>query len=196
MIKLEASHILGIASLFKGSELNMTDIPLYMKHNLKNTPHFPLPEGYQFRFFGQEGDAEAWAKIVTLTNEFSNEDKAMIRFNEEFLPYIAEAEKRMIFIVTDESQLVGTATAWFGKWNDEVIGRLHWIEIIPEFQGRKLGRPLITKAMELLGDYHSSAFLKTQQSSEAAIHLYDQLGWKPAILHKEEQNVWDEINLN
>lgn len=168
----------------------MSEIPVYMKHDLMIIPRHSLPTGYQFRFFGHQGDRDAWAKIVTKTNEFTDERNAIKRFNEEFSPHTNEAKKRIIFIVTNDGSLVGSATAWFGKWMHEEIGRLHWVEIIPEYQGRELGCPLITEAMSLLRKYHSSAYLKTQKSSQAAIYLYGQLGWYPII--KEEQETFKE----
>ena len=171
----------------------MSEIPLYMKHDLKNIPHFSLPAGYHFRLFTHEEDANLWTKIVTKTDEFSNEENAIKRFNEEFLPHMTEVEQRVVFIETSDEKPVGTATAWFGTWDNHEIGRLHWIEIIPEYQGKKLGRPLITKAMAMLSDYHSSAYLKTQESSQAAIHLYQQLGWEPVIRNKQEERIWEGL---
>ncbi|MDY0393433.1 GNAT family N-acetyltransferase [Virgibacillus halophilus] len=90
-------------------------------------------------------------------------------------------KRSIIFITTTDRKTIGTATAWFGTWETKEIGRLHWVEIIPAYQGKKLGRSLIAKAMSWLADYHESAFLKTQTSSQAAIHIYQKLGWKPAI---------------
>ncbi|MBU5468328.1 GNAT family N-acetyltransferase [Virgibacillus sp. MSJ-26] len=171
----------------------MSEIPLYMKHDLKNIPHFSLPAGYHFRLFSREEDANLWAKTVTKTDEFSNEENAIKRFNEEFLPHVSEVEKRVVFIETSDGNIAGTATAWFGTWGGQDIGRLHWVEIIPEHQGKKLGRPLITKAMAILSDYHSSAYLKTQESSQAAIHLYQKLGWEPVVRLEQEEQIWEGL---
>lgn len=154
----------------------MQETPIYFKHHLKDIPNYPLPKGFRFRFFQDEQDAYIWAKIVTKTKEFPSEQEAMNRFEREFAPYLTDVKQRMFFMETDQKP-IGTGTAWYGNLNGEVIGRLHWIEIIPEYQGKKLGRPLISKAMQLLGRYHSTAYLKTQPSSKAAIHLYGKLGW-------------------
>lgn len=169
------------------------EIPLYMYHDLTDLPVYDLPDGYQFRLYKQESDANRWAKIVTATNEFPSEEKALERFNEELSLHKYELKMRMIFIETIEGKAVGTATAWFAKWDETVIGRLHWIAIIPEFQGKRLGRPLITKTMQILQDNHSTAYLKTQESSGAAIYLYKQLGWCPIINTKEEEMIWNNI---
>ncbi|PXY55002.1 N-acetyltransferase [Virgibacillus profundi] len=128
------------------------------------------------------------------TGEFSSEDQALERFAQEFKPHLNEAKKRIIFLETTDGQTAGTATAWYGEWNSEIIGRLHWIEILPEFQGLRLGRPLVAEAMRLLALYHNHAYLKTQITSRAAIHIYKKLGFKPVILHEEEREVWEHIN--
>ena len=172
------------------------ELPLYMEHNLERIPSFPLPAGYRYRYFDTQKDAKLWANVVTKTKEFPYVDQAKKRFDEEFSPCLKETKKRMIFMETDYAEVVGTATAWFGLWNGIVIGRLHWVEIIPEYQGKQLGRPLITEAMQTLKEYHETAYLKTQGSSQAAIHLYRQLGWSPLIYDEQEKQVWESLYKN
>ncbi|MGY0692470.1 GNAT family N-acetyltransferase [Virgibacillus sp. FSP13] len=171
----------------------MTETALYMLHDLNDIPNYPLPGGFQFRLYNREDDHETWAKIATATNEFSSKHNALQRFNHEFSTYPADVKRRIIFLETIDGQTIGTATAWFGEWNKETIGRLHWIEIIPEFQGKKLGRPLIAEAMKFLSKYHQKAYLKTQASSQAAIHIYCQFGFKPVYNTEAEQATWDHV---
>ena len=170
----------------------MKSIPLYMYSLLKTIPESALPVGFQFRLF-QEGDEKHWARINVSTKEFSVTDAALERFNQEFGPRLAEVKKRMLFILNEEETPIGTATAWFGKWEGRVIGRLHWVEIIPEYQGKGLGAPLISKAIKLLAVYHEEAYLKTQTTSQAAIHLYKKIGFEPVILSEEEKEGWSLI---
>ena len=170
----------------------MKSIPLYMFSLLKTIPESALPVGYQFRFF-QHGDEHHWARINVSTKEFPGTDVALERFNQEFYPHLPEVKKRMLFILNEEETPIGTATAWFGKWEGRVIGRLHWVEIIPEYQGKGLGVPLISKAIELLAIYHEEAYLKTQTTSQAAIHLYKKLGFEPVIHSEEEKEGWSLI---
>ncbi|MDY0404777.1 GNAT family N-acetyltransferase [Virgibacillus sp. 179-BFC.A HS] len=172
----------------------MEKIPLAMVHELKDIPQFPLPEGYYFRFFSRNNDEKTWARIVTATDEFPNEQAALRRFENEFAPYLREAEKRIIFLDTADGQTVGTATAWYGKWNDKKIGRLHWVEIIPAYQGKKLGRPLIAEAMNHLKLYHDAAYLTTQTTSPAAIHIYKAFDWQPYIRTDIERSAWKTVN--
>lgn len=173
----------------------MKHFPLYMTHDLTEIPSYPLPSEYQFRFFGAEDDNKKWAGIVTATGEFSAETKALKRFSQEFLPYLEAVKKRIVFLETTSGKTAGTAAAWYGEWNNETIGRLHWIEILPEFQGNGLGRPLITEAMKLLALYHTQAYLKTQTTSRAAIHLYKKLGFKPVITNDSDRKFWKQFEI-
>lgn len=172
----------------------MRETSIYMIHDLQDLPNDKLPDGYQFRRFDfTRNDDATWAAMVTATGEFPNESEAFKRFEQEFRPYPAETAKRILFLETAEGQAVGTATAWFGEWNDETIGRLHWVEIIPDFQGKKLGKPLIAEAMNHLARFHQKVYLTTQESSLAAIYIYRKFGFRPLIHTTEQQQIWNRI---
>ncbi|KRG15371.1 GNAT family N-acetyltransferase [Lederbergia galactosidilytica] len=156
----------------------MKPIPIFMHHTLEDIPKYTMPSGFHFRFYEREDDLGNWARIVTATKEFANETEAIGRFKKEFLPFKDQLFKRVIFIETKDGETIGTATAWFGMWQKEELGRLHWVEILPDYQGQGLGKPLISKTMELLAQHHNKAYLKTQDTSEAAIHIYQKFGWK------------------
>ncbi|WP_138602460.1 GNAT family N-acetyltransferase [Lentibacillus cibarius] len=150
----------------------MNPIPLYMTHDLSRLPDYRLPDGYHFRIFSYDSDVKHWTKIVTETGEFASETQALQRFDREFKPYLNEVKKRIIFIETHDGQIAGTAAAWFGEWNQTTIGRLHWVEIKPAYQRKKLGKPLVAKAMQLLHHYHQTAFLKTNPGDQPRRPLY------------------------
>ena len=171
----------------------MKKLPLLMSHNLIETPSYDLPKGYRFRFFQHEDDVNHWAKIVTATDEFSNEQAALDRFRTEFATHLSEVQKRMFFVETADGKTIGTATGWFGTWNNQTLGRLHWVEISPAHQGKKLGKPMIAKAMEVLAHYHNKAYLKTQTTSLAAIHIYKKFGWEPVINTEQDQYAWSFV---
>lgn len=163
-----------------------------MTHSLKEVPEYPLDKKYRLRLF-EEGDEEHWSTIVTKTGEFEDIAQARKRFSQEFAPFLDEVKRRMLFLETDDGQVVGTSTAWYGNWNGKEIGRLHWVEIIPDYQGRKLAKPLVTAAMKVLQTLHNQAYLKTQTTSFPAINMYDQLGFVPVITTPEEQYGWELV---
>lgn len=170
----------------------MERFPLYMTHDLQMIPTFPLAERYQFRLY-EKGDEVHWAYIVTKTEEFPTEKAAMARFTREFFPFLEELKKRMIFLETKEGEVIATCTAWFGEWEGKQIGRLHWLSIIPEYQGKKLAKPLVTKAMHILSSFHNEAYLKTQTTSLPAINMYLQLGFQPVISNEQDETNWSLV---
>ncbi|WP_158234629.1 GNAT family N-acetyltransferase [Lentibacillus sediminis] len=156
-------------------------------------PNHPLPAGYEFSLLTYEEQRHQWAEVTTAAGEFPHKTQALKRFAEEFTPHLTEAKKRILFLKTTNGSYAGTATAWVGEWDKQTIGRLHWMEIKPEFQGQKLGRPLIAKAFELLSNYHHKAYLKTQPRSLAAIHLYLEFGFTPAIQTTAQEVAWNYV---
>ncbi|WP_449354234.1 GNAT family N-acetyltransferase [Virgibacillus natechei] len=171
----------------------MENTPIYMLHDLTNIPNYTLTNGFEFSLLNSEEERLQWAEITSATGEFQDKKQALERFNIEFASDLIEAKKRIIFLKTTNERYAGTACAWFGKWNGETIGRLHWVEIVPEFQGHRLGRPLIAEALSLLKQYHEKAYLKTQPRSLAAIHIYLDFGFKPAIYTAEDEHAWNHV---
>lgn len=135
-----------------------------------------LPSGYSFRNYNI-GDCGIWAKIVTSSGEFESVDKALSRFEIEFSQYEDDFSNRTIFLLENNSKSpIGTATAWYDSKNKN-IGRLHWVSIKKDFQGRGLSRPLIYEGVNLLKLKHNSAYLTTQESSWKAIKIYEDCGF-------------------
>lgn len=171
----------------------MENTPIYMTRGLKQIPDYSLPDGFEFSLLHRDEERVQWAEITTATDEFQDKNQALKRFNTELSSDTGEARKRVMFLKTTNGRYAGTASAWFGKWNGKTIGRLHWVEILPEFQGHKLGRPLIAATLTLLERYHDKAYLKTQPRSLAAIHLYLDFGFKPAIHTADEERAWNHV---
>lgn len=158
----------------------MKHISLAMhREHLHDIPEAPLLDGYSIRMY-QDGDEQAWADIETLAGEFPNREAAQERFNREFGSYLEEMKLRCLFLVNPSGRLVGTTTAWRGNTLGDLQGRIHWVGIIPEEQGKKLANPLLTQALRVLADLqHESAYLTTQTTSWPAVSMYLKYGFKP-----------------
>ncbi len=170
----------------------MKRIPLKMiREDLLNIPAKPLPAGFKLRMF-EKGDEQEWARIETSVDEFKNKETALERFNKEFGPYIDEMSQRCIFIENSNGVAIGTTTAWYGDLcgNGEVSGRIHWVGIVPEYQGRKLSKPFLSAAMHILAKYHSKAYLTSQTTSYQAVNMYLNYGFKPFITGPECNEAW------
>ena len=103
--------------------------------------------------------------------------------------------ERQCFLLSHAGDAVGTATAWFddafegARW-----GRVHWVAILPEFQGRGLGSVLMTAVCRRLHELgHGRAFLRTAVNRIPAVRLYLRFGFEPHPRNAEEERLWLEI---
>jgi len=113
--------------------------------------------------------------------------EALERFEKEFGSYRDEMEERCFFIVHKENgRVIGTATAWYNNdFKGERYGRVHWVGIHPDFQGKKLAKPLLAVVMMCLAKHHDKAYLTSQTTSYKAINMYLDFGFAPEITDDE-----------
>jgi ribosomal protein S18 acetylase RimI-like enzyme len=170
---------------------NVEYIKLTMvRENLEELPQFEFPNGYRCRTFSR-GEEGVWAEIESKVAEFKTTEKALEHFREEFGPFLDEFESRCHFIENAEGRCIGTATAWYNQnFQGERYGRLHWVGILPDFQGMKLAKPLVCRAMNRLAASHDRAYLTTQTSSYKAINVYLDFGFQPLILTDNCPRAW------
>jgi GNAT superfamily N-acetyltransferase len=160
-----------------------------MVHDLKEIPDSPFPASYKMRSFTGM-DHEKWASILTEAGEFPDQEAALDRFREEFGPHPTDVKERMYFIENEEGEAIGTATAWYGVLRGEEIGRIHWVGIIPEHQGKKLAKPLLCFLLKKLAGWHDKAYLKTQTTNVKAVNAYLSLGFVPSIQDETQKAGW------
>lgn len=170
-------------------------IPITMfRDNLDHIPQHQLPAGFSIRNF-RRGEGELWAQIGADAGGFGSFDEGMARFDAEFAFQIDEMESRCFFIIDDTtSHAVGTAMAWFDPdFNGELCGRVHWVAIIPEYQGKGLAKPLITAVLNRMAESHDCAVLGTQTFRWKAVKLYLDFGFKPYFMHPTCPEAWREL---
>lgn len=169
------------------------------RKNLANIPAHPLPAGFAIRTF-RAGDEVEWARIECAAGEFKTTSRAMAHFQSEFGGFEKDLAKRCLFLETGDGRAIGTVTAWWGtvagrepadaEWDDRVLGRLHWIGIVPSYQGRGLSKPLVEAAMRVLAAWHDRAYLTTQTTSAVAVKVYLDLGFRPWVISEEQHRGW------
>jgi GNAT superfamily N-acetyltransferase len=166
------------------------EIPLKMvRDHMDHFPYFSCPNGYTIRTFVR-GDEQLWAQIESKAGEFANPEQALERFQVEFGPFLSEMETRCFLLETRYGEAIGTATAWYGDFEGEQRGRVHWVGIIPSHQGKKLSRPLLTTVMIRLAEDHQKGYLTTQTTSYQAINLYLSFGFVPYLNHDSSKEGW------
>jgi GNAT superfamily N-acetyltransferase len=170
-----------------------TYIPLTMvRDTMQDIPSFTCPDGFRIRAFVR-GDQGNWARIEALASEFADQDEALHDFEDEFGSVLDLMEDRCFLLETSQGEAIGTATAWFDDLAGEERGRVHWVGIVPEFQGRKLAKPLLSIVMSRLARDHSSAFLTTTTKSLRAINMYLDFGFVPALVEEGDKDHWRSI---
>ncbi|MEK3889486.1 GNAT family N-acetyltransferase [Bacillus sp. FSL K6-3431] len=171
----------------------MKRIPLKMvRKNLLNIPEYSLPTGFQMRLF-EKGDEHNWTRVETNVDEFKNEKAALEHFTKEFGSLIDEMSTRCVFIEDKQGEVIATTTAWYGDLNGdgEISGRIHWVGVVPEYQGKKLSKPLLSAAMNILAQHHSKAYLTSQTTSYQAINMYLNYGFEPFITGPSCYEAWE-----
>lgn len=140
---------------------------------------FRLSENYRFVLF-QSGDEKEWAEIETSVGEFDRAVNALVYFQQDYLPFKSELERRCIFIENKEKEKIATLTIWWCYTGLRRDPWIHWVAVRPEYQGLGLGKALLYEGMrrmlEIEGD--RDIYLHTQTWSYKAINIYRQEGFR------------------
>jgi GNAT superfamily N-acetyltransferase len=165
--------------------------PIWMiREDLEAVPHFPLPQPFSFRWY-RDGDRSIWEDIQQRC-EFDPRPFPKDLFDRGYGMDFGALPQRMVFVLNDRQRPIGTATAWLDETFDgKVYGRIHWVAIVQEYQGRGLSKPLLSETCERLRELgHQRACLKTATHRISAITLYKRFGFVPLIRNVEEEADW------
>lgn len=171
------------------------NIPLRMlRTHLRDLPRHDLPPGFSIRMY-RPGDEQPWFDIHKLADFLNPAERFTHKLFEEQFGYDRPAlEQRCLFLVAPDGRDIGTATAWYDDdFHGHGMGRVHWVAIVPEFQGRGLAKPLMSAVMERLADFHDRAYLSTNSPRLPAIHLYLKLAFHPFIRNDEDRRGWQQV---
>ncbi len=161
------------------------------RENLDDIPQFSLPAGFSIRPF-QPGDDKTWVNIQNAADNYST--FTLQSFQKEFGSDIPLLKKRVRFLTDSGKNDIGTTSAWFYDYKGQHYGLIHWVAILPEWQGRELAKPLMTTICNLLKELgHDRALLHTQSMRFPAIKLYSRMGFLSLIRNEQEQIAWDVI---
>ena len=168
-------------------------IPVCMaRADLEGIPDAPLPPPLALRCFAP-GDERTWTDIWTRCERYHRITPQT--FAAEFGSDADALARRQLFLLDGDGRAIGTATAWFGdEPHGSVCGRVHWVGIVPEMQGRGLSRPLLAavlQRMRALGCH--SSFLHTHSVRTPAIRLYLSFGFLPEVRNERERQAWLDV---
>ncbi|UJR26623.1 hypothetical protein I4U23_007941 [Adineta vaga] len=178
------------------NDIEYYKIKMY-RSNMDSIPAYPLPSGYSIKLFQENSnDEQKWAEITTAAGEFHTVQEGYDRFVKEFLSHKDHDlfPERLHFLLNSEGKYIGTAWAWFGELDGEEQGSLYWVSIIPEYQGRKLAKPLVTTVLNKISEYSKKCFLDSQTTSWRAINMYADLGFKPYMNTEHSDKAWQALS--
>lgn len=160
---------------------------------LRELPPSALPSGYRLRAF-RPGDETAWLAIQAASDRFNAHVIAPDLFARVFGADEPTLASRLFFAEGAGGEPVGTAAAWWREGPDDTWGRVHWVAVLPEHQGKGLGRALLTAVCARLADLgHAHAYLTTSAGRLPALRLYLSAGFRPEVGSAEEASAWEEI---
>lgn len=171
------------------------NIPLKMiRENLEDVPQFALPEGFSLRWFKQ-GDEKTWCAIQSAADKFN--DITAELFAKQFGNDAQLLEQRQCYLLDTRGNAIGTATAWFNdNFEGARVGRVHWVAILPEHQGKGLSKPLMTAICRRLKEFgHTRTYLSTSSARIPAIKLYLKFVFTPLIRNTDDEAVWRELEI-
>jgi GNAT superfamily N-acetyltransferase len=169
------------------------NLPITMaRHNLEGIPRYPLPTGYSLRGY-HPGDERLWREIHILAERYATITPEL--FEQEFGRDEAALTKRQLYLLNQDGKEIGTATAWFDDdYRGQAFGRVHWVALAPQYQGKGLAKPLMAAVcLRLRGLGHQRAYLVTSTARVPAVRLYLRFGFIPWPEGAADVRVWRQL---
>lgn len=153
---------------------------------------FPLPDACSLRWF-QPGEEAFWIDVQRRADRYNEFSPSTFASTYRSAP--DELTQRLCFLCGPEGAPLGTATAWFGEAPPWVgFGRVHWVAVIPEQQGRGWSKPLLSEVCRQLLRLHGPrAYLTTATCRVPALNLYSRFGFRPRIADASERLAWGSL---
>lgn len=159
---------------------------------LDGVPPIGVSAGYQLAWY-RSGDARHWVEIHQQADPGNNPSLGL--YSAQFGEDESELARRQYFLRTNAGATIGTATAWFDiDARGNSLGVVHWVAILPEFQGKGLAKVLtsaILLRMRQLG--HSKVYLTTHEERFPAINLYLRFSFIPWAWDEDSEKVWRHL---
>jgi len=160
-----------------------------IRGNLEGIPQFALPPPYAVRWY-RPGDEATWMRIQAASDSYGSFPPG--KFEQEFGRDERALRERQCYLCDAAGNAFGTTTAWFNDdYRGQPHGRVHWVAIVPEMQGRGLARPMMTLVLNRLRELgHRRAYLTTATVRTAALNLYLKFGFVPEIRSETDRLAW------
>ena len=113
-----------------------------IRPHMDQIPELPLLPGFGIRNYCPD-EGHIWTRIQQASELLFEIDDQL--FHREFGRDYAAMEDRCLFLITDWGEEIGTTTAWWQQdWRSQEWGQIHWVAIIPDSQGQRLSKPMMS----------------------------------------------------
>lgn len=163
-----------------------------IRSHLRGLPKHSVPPPFRTRWY-RPGDEAAWVNVWRRADPAL--DLSVRTFEKEFGREADALAQRQCFLCDGDDVPIGTATAWYdSNYHGAVYGRIHWVAVVPEMQGRGLGKAVLSAACDRLIELgHDRAYLLTESPRLRAIRMYLDFGFVPQVRSPEERDAWRAI---
>lgn len=131
----------------------------------------PFPGGFRVRQMG-EADLSVW---TAMPFDVSGDAERFRTYMEGYVERVYGPDMERSFgqtaVVEQRGRVVGVCTRWRAY---DLIETIQWLKVAPEFEGRGLGRALMSRVLE---GAQWPVYLHTQPESFRAVGLYADLGF-------------------
>jgi len=157
-------------------EDHIPDKNLFMMcRKIENIATKPLPPGFFVRYCRKD-ELDIWKAMHFDTPELAAEyDDFMTKyFNDVYVPKGDLFYQRCVFVCDQDDEPIGTCFLWKAY---NIIWTVQWFKVLKEYEGRGIGRALLSIVLTSLPANEYPIFLHTHPSSYRAIKLYSDFGF-------------------
>lgn len=155
----------------------ISDLNLFMMCENPNRLAFSKLEPPYFFDICNKNEVDVWMSLQFDDEELANKNKNYMTFyfNDVYGEKIDEFFTNCLFVRNTLNEPIATSFIW--KSYDK-INTLHWLKVKKEYEGKGIGRAIISKLFLGLNDDDFPVYLHTQPSSYRAIKLYTDFGFE------------------
>ncbi|MDR0928746.1 MAG: GNAT family N-acetyltransferase, partial [Oscillospiraceae bacterium] len=155
------------------------DLNIFMMCDKVNPAAYQsMPAGYHIRHI-REDELEFW-KHMHIDTDDSTTQKEFGAYMSEYFERVYAPKgdlfyKSCLMAVNDDDEPVATCFAWkaYGRYTT-----IHWYKTIKAYEGKGIGRALLSAVMQSIASDDYPVYLHTQSGSFRAIHLYTDFGFR------------------
>jgi GNAT superfamily N-acetyltransferase len=162
-----------------------------IRPDLENILDVPIPVGYAL-WPMVHTDSQTWTDIQRDAEKLMVIEDTL--FDNQFGREPKEIRQRCFILRDSRGTGIGTISAWYSRnFRGEEWGRIHWVAIRPDWQGKGLGNVLLSQALMLLRRWHEKAYLVTDNRRLAAIAMYLKFGFIPDMNQPYAKESWSKF---